>query len=417
MSENSQSKKILLAQQDPADRRFVQTFLEVVGGYEVVEARNGIDLVHKLKLRPDLIILDTQLQGDVVRVLELMVRAPALEHTAIAVLSYEQTKIRTCLEKGADGFIVKPFSPDTLLAKIWKVLGTEQPVAAAAPAFTRDYKKQIARIENLPTLPSVYAEVDKVCQNPDASAEELSGVIETDPAITLKLLKLSNSAFFGFTRKIKTVKDAVSLLGNKTVRNAILNISIYEATKDLATSAGLNKKLFWAHSAGCGSIARFLSERLKMGREDSFTAGIIHDMGKIILDAIYSDYYKEVLRLVAAKDISILEAEQQVMSLAHTDIGLELATHWRLPEELLEAITYHHAPARAEKDPQVAALIHLSDALCRKLQIGSGGDNVVPEMDPKALERTGLTPENLADWQDEILQVVTRDKAIMNVLN
>ena len=417
MAENGQSKKILIAQQDPAERRFLQTFLEVVGGYEVTEARNGVDLIHKLKLQPDLLLLDTQLQGDVIRALELMVRAPALEHTAFVILSYEQTKIRVCLDKGADGFIIKPFSPDALLAKVWKVLGIEGPAASATPAFTRDFKKQIARIENLPTLPSVYADVDKICQNPDASADEMSRVIETDPSITLKLLKLANSAFFGFTRRISTVRDAISLLGNKTVRNAILNISIFEATKDLPNSAGLNKKQFWAHSAGTGSIARFLSDRLKLGRDDAFTAGIIHDMGKIILDAIYADYYREVLRLVSARGISILEAEQQVLSLGHTEIGQELAAHWRLPDELLEAITYHPAPNRAEKDEQIAAMIHVSDALCRKLMIGSGGDSVTPETDPKALERLGLAPETLDGWQTEIVEVVRRDKAIMSVLN
>jgi HD-like signal output (HDOD) protein len=417
MSDEVQPKRVLIAQQDAADREFVRTFLEVVGGYEVIEALSGVDLIRKLRLQPHLILLDTQMKGDVLRALELMARAPALEHTAIAVLSYEQTKIRLCLEKGADGFIVKPFSPDALLAKIWKVLGTEQPEATAEVAFTRNFKKQLSKIENLPTLPSVYAEVDRICQNPDVAAEELSRAIEADPPITLKLLKLANSAFFGFTRRIKTVKDAVSLLGNQAVRNAILNIAIYEATKGLNASAGLNKKLFWAHSAGVGSIARFLNQRLKLSREDSFTAGIIHDMGKIILDALYSDYYGEVLRVVSQRGLSVRDAEAQVLGLDHGSIGLELAAHWRLPDELLDAISHHHAPSRAERDTQIASLIHVSDALCRRYRVGSGGDDVVPDIDPKALERLGLTPENLAEWQTEILETVTRDKAIMAVLN
>lgn len=417
MLEEARPKKILLAQQDATDREFTKAILEVIGGYEVIDAHSGVDLVRKLRTQPQLILLDTQMKGDVLRLLELMSRSSALERTPIAFLSYEQTKIRVCLEKGADGFVIKPCPPDMLLAKIWKVLHAEQPEVTAGGAFTRSYKKQISKIENLPTLPSVYADVDRVCQNPDVSADELSRAIETDAAITLKLLKLANSAFFGFTRRIRTVKDAISLLGNKTVRNAILNISIYEATKGLETSAGLNKKQFWVHSAGCGSIARFLSQKLKLDREDSFTAGIIHDMGKIILDALYADYYAEVLKAVEHINISLRDAETQILGLDHGGVGQELAAHWRLPEELLEAISNHHTPSRAEKDSQIAALIHISDALCRKFKIGSGGDDVVPDIDPKALERLGITPENLSDWQTEVLEAVTRDRAIMAVLN
>ena len=417
MSDEAHPKKILVSQQEATDRKFIRSFLQTVGDFEVTEASNGIDLIKKLKILPDLILLDTQLKGDVIRALELMTRAPKLKNTPIVILSYEQSKVRTCFEKGADGFIIKPFSPEILIAKIWKILGIDQTEASAGSTFTRSYKKQIRQIENLPTLPSVYAEVDRLCKNPDVAAEELSRVIEADPPITLKLLKLANSAFFGFSRKITTIKDAISLLGNKTVRNTILNISIYEATKNLAESGGLDRKQFWIHSVGCGSIARFLNKKLKLGREESFTAGIVHDMGKIILDSLYSDYYREVLKIAEENDLPVRDAENQVLGIDHGSIGLELAGHWKLPEELLEAIANHHTPSHSEKDTQIASLTHVGDALCRRLNIGSGGDATVPEPEEKALERLDLTLENLTEWEDEINEAVTRDKAIIAVLN
>ena len=417
MPEESQPKKVLVAQEEVTDRDFVRSFLETIGGFEVLEAANGVDLIQKLKDRPDLILVDTQIRGDVIRALELMTRMPRLEHSAIAMLSYEQSKMRQCLEKGADGFIIKPFSPIGFIAKVWKVLGMDRPEVSAGPGFNRTYKKQLSKIENLPTLPTVYSEVDRLCRNPDVAAEELSRVIEADAPITLKLLKLANSAFFSFSRKISSVKDAISLLGNKTVRNTILNISIFEATKGLKSTSGLARVQLWIHSIGCGSVARFLCKKLGMKREDSFTAGIVHDMGKIILDALYPDYYAEVIKVVAEGKRSIREAEEQVLSIDHTSIGLELATHWNLPGELLEAVAHHHAPSKAQTDPQIASLIHVSDAMSRRLKVGSGGDPGVPEPDPRALERLELTPERLTEWEGEIREAVMRDKAIMAILS
>tara|TARA_B100001013_G_C24257095_1_gene303427 strand:+ start:172 stop:525 length:354 start_codon:yes stop_codon:yes gene_type:complete len=116
-------------------------------------------------------------------------------------------------------------------------------------------------------------------------------VIESDPSITLKLLNLSNSAFFGFTRTIKSVRGTISLLGNQTVKNTILNIAIFETTKDHENSAGLDKNNFWVHSAAVSSVTRFLTKKLKLDRAEGFAAGIVHDMGKIVLDALYADFY------------------------------------------------------------------------------------------------------------------------------
>ncbi len=305
--------KVLLAQYDPQDRSFTRAFLQIVGGYVVLEVADGIGVIKNIKQSPDIIILDTIAQGDFLKALEIIRRSKALQSIPIVIYSNEQQKLPECIKKGADGFIVKPSSPSTFLAKLWKLLGTQGQKAASASGFADQYKRDISEIENLPTLPVVYTKVDELCKNKDVSADELSQVIETDPSISLKLLSLANSAFFGFSRTIKSVRDAVSLLGNQTVQNTILNIAVFEATKDLKNTTGLDKSAFWVHSSGVGSTARFLADKLKLDRPESYTAGIIHDMGKIIMDALYTDLYKEVLELVEKDNISLLKAEEDIV--------------------------------------------------------------------------------------------------------
>lgn len=410
------TNKVLLAQYDPQDRSFTRAFLQIVGGYQVIDAADGISVIKQIKNRPDIIILDTVAQGNFLRALEIIRRSKALQGIPIAIYSNEQQKLPECIKKGADGFIVKPSSPTAFLAKLWKLMGSESQKAASAAGFASKYKRDIKQIENLPTLPVVYTEVDQLCKNPDVSADELSQVIETDPSISLKLLSLANSAFFGFSRQIKSIRDAVSLLGNQTVQNTILNIAVFEATKDLKDTAGLDKSAFWVHSSAVGSTARYIADALKLDRPESYTAGIIHDMGKIIMDALYTDFYTEVLLRVEKENVSLLKAEEDIIGIDHGEIGKELCESWQLPQELIQAVAYHHRPSSAEKDSQIASLVNIGDAIARKLGVGSGGDATVPEPHPAALKKLDLTPEQLQEWEEGIKEAVDRDKSILSIL-
>lgn len=241
-------------------------------------------------------------------------------------------------------------------------------------------------------------------------------MIEADPPITLKLLKLANSAFFGFTRKISSVKDAVSLLGNQTVKNAVLSISIFNAAQDQKATAGLDRKRFWQHSAGVGSIARFLARKLRIEREDCFTAGILNDVGKVILDGLFSDYYAPALRAAGEQNIPIFQAEQEELGLTHTAVGRELAVSWQIPERLIEGITYHHWPGGADLDPELASLVHVADVLCRNAGVGSGGDDLVPVADEFAFRKLGIDANRILEWEEEMLKEVVKDGTFLRAM-
>ena len=407
-------KTVLVAQKDGSDRRFVSTFLETVGGMRVVEAASAADAVHKLQSGPDLILVDPQIEGDFLRAVELMRRTPKLNHVGIAVLSADRRQIQRCKGKGFNGFILKPFTTQGLLARIWKLLDSVPPLPGDGGPAKLDV--EIDTIEDLPTLPSVYARVEELCEDPDVSADELARVIETDPSITMKLLKLSNSAFFGFNRQIQSVRDAISLLGNQTVKNAVLSISIFEATKDQAETGGLDKRAFWMHSTACGSIVRFVARKAQALSEECFTSGILHDIGKVILDGLYPQFYRNVLKAVAEEGISILEAEEQVLGLTHTQLGQELAEHWGIPAGLTESISYHHGPKKAELNSKLASLVHIADAFSRSLGYGSGGDPLVPVIHPAAYADVDIDPEDPIGWEEEMIRDIEKDMAFLSAI-
>ena len=195
-----------------------------------------------------------------------------------------------------------------------------------------------------------------------------------------------------------------------------MSIAVFQVTKDLGDSAGLNKNDFWVHSTAVGSGAKFLSSKLKLDREESFTAGIVHDMGKIIMDSLYSDFYREVLARVESSEVSISEAERDVVGLTHSEVGAELAQAWNLPPELLAAVAHHHRPTLSDADSQIACLVHVGDHLARKFGMGSGGDNLVPEPLAPALGRLNLTVDQLDEWEDEMKESMTRDQALLSIL-
>jgi HD-like signal output (HDOD) protein/CheY-like chemotaxis protein len=409
-------RRILVAQENGTDREFAARFLETLGGYDTFQVADGMSLIKGLKNRPDLILMDTSAKGKFLPALEIIRRSEAFASTPIVIYSAEQQLLPKVANKGINGFIVKPVAPGVLLGKLWKVLGEESRQEAAAASFSDKFRKDLDKIDNLPTLPTVFAEVDRLCKNPDVGADELSKVIETDPSITLKLLSLANSAFFGFSRKINTVSEAVSLLGNKTVQNAVLNISVYEATKDLENSAGMDKQEFWAHSAGVGSVARFICKTMKIDRDEAFTAGIVHDMGKIILDSLYSDFYKDVLAEVASGSVSIYDAEADIVGLTHTKIGEELATAWNLGPELISAIGDHHTPGKSDRDAQIAHLVHVGDCVARKMGVGSGGDSLVPEVSDASYKALGISSDKLSEWEPQIQEAIDKDRSILSIL-
>ena len=255
-------------------------------------------------------------------------------------------------------------------------------------------KKITQSIIALPTLPAVITQLIGIIDNPKTSARNVAQLISTDQALTAKILKLANSAFYGFPREIATVNHAVVVLGFETVKNLALSVSVLERFSGHGESSGFDRQKFWEHSIGCGVAAKLLAAKFRYRVSgEVFAAGILHDIGKLVLSQYFPADFGEVLDLAESQGTYIGKAEEQVLGVTHAEVGGWLAERWNLPDQLEESISNHHTPGRLGRRSELTSLIHLADFLCRREQIGDGGGDKLPPLDPAALRAFGIHEE------------------------
>jgi len=223
---------------------------------------------------------------------------------------------------------------------------------------------KLNRTESLPTLPSVASHVLLIASNPDSSASDLTEVIMNDPSLTSELLKIVNSAYYGFPQKIGTVKRAVVLLGTGEIVALAFGLSTARLF-DAAHFKGIySPKALWRHSMCAGLIAEHLCKRLPEYRKlGVFTAGLLHDFGKIILIENFPELYGQVHVEAKNHNLPLFDLEEEKFGLNHAMIGEFLASNWNLPEAIVQAIAFHHQPLSASSHSQLAAIIGLADYL------------------------------------------------------
>ncbi len=269
-------------------------------------------------------------------------------------------------------------------------------------------------VDTLPTLPTVFTKVSELIAKPNVTAKQLAEVIQTDQAISMKLLKIVNSPFFGFSRKIMTVQDAVVLLGFNATRNTVMSISIFRALNNGSTASGFNMKDFWKHSIATGMIARYLARKLHVDAEKAFSAGIVHDIGKIILQQYFQEELEKVLEVINDKNISFYESELQVYRGTHCDLGSYLADKWNLPIPLIEVIDLHHTPGEATEDPRLVSIVHIANLLCKGMGIDFVASSKKQDVDPYAFARLDLSAADIEQWLEEIQAEVDQAEEMFN---
>ncbi len=258
-----------------------------------------------------------------------------------------------------------------------------------------DIRRIVERIQNLPTLPTVVTRILKLVKSPESCAQDVEAILSTDQSLTIKVMRLVNSSFYGYAGKITTLKQAVVILGFETIRSIALTATVFSAFPSRNRSL-FDRELFWRHSIATGVAARMLAQAAHdPSTEDVFLAGIIHDIGKVVLDEYAPAEFDQVLTVVQEKDCLIYEAEREVLGSSHAQIGRWLATKWGLPAELTDVIFYHHQPGNAQRAPRWTAFVHVGDVLARTLKLGSGGDRKIPPLDPSGWALTGLDEATL----------------------
>ena len=266
-------------------------------------------------------------------------------------------------------------------------------------------------VGDLVSLPDVFIRINQLIENPDSTSEDIVKAVSQDPSFTVRLLRVANSPFYGFSSTVETVSRAVSLIGTKQIHNLALSTSVSR------TFAGLPNDLvsmdnFWLHSLYCALAARILAKKVKKcDAEAMFTAGLLHDIGELVIFNRLPEQAKEALLLVldSGDELPIYVAENQIMGFDHSQIGGELARQWHLPPLLEECIAYHHNISQAQLWPREVALIHIANILALMAEVDTLDPNDAEPFDQQAWEITGLDTEEtiqstISEAQEEFVE-------------
>ncbi len=258
-------------------------------------------------------------------------------------------------------------------------------------------KEKIQSIVRLPALPAVSMEVVNLVDNPRSSAASLARVISKDQVLTARLLKIANSPFYGFPRRIATIDFAIVVLGFDALKDIVISVSLLSALNK-QDSKFFDPRAFWDHCVAAGAAARRFSHDFNYRVSgEAFVAGLLHDIGILIETQYFTREFREVVKMMKTRSISFIEAEKEIFGATHADIGSWLAERWNLPEQLVEAIKFHHNPGDAENNKELVALINFVDVLSHRLQIGFLDLDSAHDFDPEALKILNLTEEMVTD--------------------
>lgn len=261
----------------------------------------------------------------------------------------------------------------------------------------------LAQVEDIPTLPTTVTAVLRIIDDPDCSAVRLGALVAADPPLAARVLRLANSAYYGFPRSISAVQQAVTLLGFSTLRNVALSAGVFDLYRP-GKGQPLDLWELWRHTVGTAAAAKLVARRVRFTPlEKAFTAGLLHDIGKLLIARYLRSSLDQIMELVRMENIAIGDAEQRVLNVSHPAFGAWLAARWAFPPSLVDAIAFHHHPLNAEDNLPLAAITCVADALARRANIGDGGDHLPREIDPVVLQSIALTDADLHELEEALL--------------
>lgn len=267
-----------------------------------------------------------------------------------------------------------------------------------------DIKHAIMNVEEFPTLSVVVTKIIQVCEDENSHINDLVKIISHDQSIAARILKLANSAYYGYLRKVNTMSKAITILGFNTIRSLSISASVFDTFKKIKNNYNFNRCQFWLHSIGVGTISKMVAQHV--GYKDievAFLNGLLHDIGKLFFESYYTTQYEDVMKEVVVNRCLVLDAELKLLGVEHSEVGGWLTHRWKFPEELVLPIQFHHNVSECPEEHRlVASIVHVADHLCRVHSIGSGGDSLIPDVDPMAMQILGIDENGLVSLNENV---------------
>jgi HD-like signal output (HDOD) protein len=262
-------------------------------------------------------------------------------------------------------------------------------------------EKTLAKVRELPTLPVIAHNIQRLLGDPRSSAQDLAEIIEKDQSITAKVLKLVNSAAWGLPEKVTNIAQAISLLGYRSISHMVTTLAVFDSLQKMGRGS-FDRRAFWIHSIASAVMSRKIAERTRLAEaEDAFTAGLLHDMGKVFMDGFLNEDFAIVLRTAEDRGISFLEAEHLLLEVDHAVIGEWISRAWQLPLFIVAAVKHHHQEPEERRgfvnsDDAIVDIVRAADVAVRSAHRGKNGDGRAhtPALTPEMLKRLPLSVQD-----------------------
>jgi putative nucleotidyltransferase with HDIG domain len=271
--------------------------------------------------------------------------------------------------------------------------------------FQQTLEKKLA---DLPPLPAVVARIMESVNNPETSASDLNRLIAMDQGLSSKVLRIVNSAYYGFPKRISTITNAVVILGFNTVRNLVLGVSAFGLLNQKGIPYGLNRAKFWEHSVATALAGSIMAKRrlikMRTAPEEAFIGGLLHDIGTLFLDSYFPVQYAVAMAFAAREKKASWEAEGMVLGIDHVTVGKRIGEYWNFPPHLIAMIYGHHEPGKQKEHYDLTAIIHAADWLAWECGYAASehtaGHDLLPEVEEWLAfdaETWGLVKKELAE--------------------
>ncbi|MEM9336143.1 MAG: HDOD domain-containing protein [Pseudomonadota bacterium] len=262
----------------------------------------------------------------------------------------------------------------------------------------------LSKVTQIATLPEVTAQIVSVVDDPDTTAEDLEALVSSDPVLSVRVLKVVNSAFYGMPGEVSSIKQAIVVLGMSGVKNIAIAAGISKLFRGGKVHESFDAQDLWRHSAAVAAAARLIAEKTRDDRDGVFLIGLLHDLGVMIeMQALRPQLIEVIEAMAANSSLTFLQAERQIIGATHQEFGLALCRNWNFPEPFQAAVGFHHTPELAPPEHQRnAQLICLADHLAGESCIGYCGTVDREPFPDSVVEALGLSSDDLQDVRDRL---------------